>query len=238
MAEHAGGLICLTGGEKDRWRTRWRGEERKLASDGCENSAKSSGAKIFTSSCRGTFAARKRRAIRQPSKSRARWTCRCWPRMAFATRTPQQREALDVFTCIRHHRTLATAGHLLTRNSERHLKSPEEMSRLFADFPEAIANTEILSSRLQFTLNDLGYEFPKYPVPDGKTQMHFLRERAYEGMISRYGTENERARKQIERELALIEKLDLPGYFLIVWDIIRFCREQQYSGAGSRLGRQ
>ena len=66
--------------------------------------------------------------------------------------------------------------------------------RLFADLPEAIANTEILSSRLQFTLKDLGYEFPKYPVPDGKPQMHFLRERAREGMISRYGTDNETAR--------------------------------------------
>ncbi len=100
---------------------------------------------------------------------------------------PQQREVLDVFTCIRHHRTLATAGRLLARNSERHLKSPAEMARLFSDLPEAIANTEILSSRLQFTLKDLGYQFPKYPVPDGETQMHFLRERTHEGMICRYG---------------------------------------------------
>ena len=81
---------------------------------------------------------------------------------------PPQREVLDVFTCIRHHRTLATAGRLLARNSERHLKSPAEMARLFADLPEAIANTQILSSRLKFTLNDLGYEFPKYPVPEGE----------------------------------------------------------------------
>jgi error-prone DNA polymerase len=148
---------------------------------------------------------------------------------------PQQREVLDVFTCIRHHRMLATAGRLLARNSERHLKSPAEMGRLFSDLPEAIANTEILSSRLKFTLKNLGYEFPKYPVPDGKPQMHFLRERALEGMISRYGTDNEKACKQIERELALIEKLDLSGYFLIVWDIIRFCREQNIlvQGRGS-----
>ncbi len=136
---------------------------------------------------------------------------------------PQQRELLDVFTCIRNHRSLATAGRLLTRNPERHLKTPAEMQRLFADLPEAIANTQTLSSRLQFTLKDLGYEFPKYPVPDGGTQMQFLRERTRDGMISRYGSENEKARQQIDRELALIEKLDLPGYFLIVWDIVRFC---------------
>jgi error-prone DNA polymerase len=148
---------------------------------------------------------------------------------------PQERELLDVFTCIRHHRVLATAGRLLSRNCERHIKSPEEMQRLFADLPEAIANTQVLSSRLQFTLSDLGYEFPKYPVPEGSSQMQFLRERAREGMVARYGSENVKARKQIDRELALIEKLDLPGYFLIVWDIVRFCREKNIlvQGRGS-----
>src|SRR5579862_5073841 len=147
----------------------------------------------------------------------------------------QQREVLDVFTCIRHHRTLSTAGRLLSRNSERYFKTHQEMSFLFSDLPEAIANTELLSSRLQFTLNDLGYKFPVYPVPDGGSEMHFLRERTYEGMISRYRSDNGRARRQIKRELALIEKLDLAGYFLIVWDIVRFCREKNIlvQGRGS-----
>jgi error-prone DNA polymerase len=146
---------------------------------------------------------------------------------------------LDVFTCIRHHRNLTTAGRLLARNSERHLKRPAEMAQLFADLPEAITNTQILSSRLQFALSDLGYQFPKYPVPGGESQMSFLRQRTYEGMISRYGPPEEpageRARKQIDRELALIERLDLPGYFLIVWDIVRFCREKNIlvQGRGS-----
>jgi error-prone DNA polymerase len=152
---------------------------------------------------------------------------------------PHQREVLDVFTCIRQHRNLNTAGRLLARNSERHLKSPAEMERLFSDLPEAIANTQVLSSRLKFTLKDLGYQFPKYPVPEGQSEMQFLRERTREGMIARYGSRDadgkERARKQIERELALIEKLDLPGYFLIVWDIVRFCREHNVlvQGRGS-----
>jgi error-prone DNA polymerase len=148
---------------------------------------------------------------------------------------PEQREVLDVFTCIRNHRTLGTAGRLLARNSERYLKSPAEMSRLFSDLPEAIANTQIVSSRLQFDLSNLGYEFPKYPVPAGKSQSHFLRERAFEGMISRYGPQNERARAQIEKELAMIEKLDLAGYFLIVWDIVRFCQQRNIlvQGRGS-----
>src|ERR1700675_2709867 len=148
---------------------------------------------------------------------------------------PEQREVLDVFSCIRHHRTLATAGRLLARNAERHLKSGTEMVKLFADLPEAIANTQVLASRLQFTLNDLGYQFPIYPVPDGRSQMKFLRDRTYDGMLARYGTDNERARKQIAHELDVIEKLDLAGYFLIVWDIIRFCGQQNIlvQGRGS-----
>src|SRR5579862_2193102 len=149
---------------------------------------------------------------------------------------PRQRELLDVFACIRHHRNLANAGRLLTRNAERHLKNSEEMGRLFADLPEAIANTAVLSSRLEFSLHDLGYEFPKYPVPDGGTRSEFLRARTQDGRIRRYGASNEKARQQIERELALIEKLKLPGYFLIVWDIVRFCNAQNIlcRGAGRR----
>jgi len=153
--------------------------------------------------------------------------------------TARERELCDVFTALRHKRTLATAGRLLTRNSERYLKSPQEMQALFADLPEAIANTVELSSRLTFTFKDLGYEFPKYPVPEGETMMSFLRERTGEGFQQRYDRSpsdlQNRARCQIERELKLIEKLDLAGYFLIVWDLVRFCREQNIlvQGRGS-----
>ena len=151
----------------------------------------------------------------------------------------QERELCDVFTALGNHCTLATAGKLLSRNSERHLKSPQEMASLFADLPEAIANTVALSSRLDFTLEDLGYEFPKYPVPQGESMMSFLRDRTREGFQQRYGKAaadlKHRARRQVERELILIEKLDLSGYFLIVWDLVRFCREQNIlvQGRGS-----
>ena len=148
---------------------------------------------------------------------------------------PRQREIADVFSCLRNHRTLETAGRLLHSNGERYCKTPAQMSALFADLPEAIANTGLLAERLRFTLNDLGYRFPIYPVPDGGTEMEFLRQRTYEGMLHRYGSGNEKAEKQIERELAMIQKLNLAGYFLIVWDIVRFCREQNIlvQGRGS-----
>jgi error-prone DNA polymerase len=153
--------------------------------------------------------------------------------------TKDDRQLADVFTSLRNHCTLNTAGRLLARNSECHLKSPEEMNSLFADLPTAITNTLELSSRLEFTLEDLGYEFPKYPVPAGESMMSFLRERAREGFQSRYGRVSaelkDRARRQIDRELTLIEKLKLPGYFLIVWDLIRFCHQQNIlvQGRGS-----
>jgi error-prone DNA polymerase len=148
----------------------------------------------------------------------------------------KDRELCDAFTAIRHHRTLSTAGRLLARNSERHLKSSQEMQQLFTDLPEAITNTLELSSRLEFTLNDLGYQFPCYPVPEGETMNSFLRARAWEGFQQRYGRAaaemQTRARLQIEKELALIEKLKLAGYFLIVWDLVRFCREQNILAQG------
>ena len=153
--------------------------------------------------------------------------------------TPKARELCDAFTAIRHHRTLSTAGRLLSRNSERFLKSPQEMQELFADLPEALAQTLELSSRLEFTLNDLGYEFPRYSVPEGETMNSCLRERAWEGFHQRYGRKSQdlqaRARLQIEKELKLIEKLKLGGYFLIVWDLVRYCREQNIlvQGRGS-----
>jgi len=153
--------------------------------------------------------------------------------------TPRERELADVFTALRHHRTLATAGRLLSRNAERYLKSPADMQALFADLPQAIANIGELSARLEFTLNELGYEFPPYPVPNGETMISFLRERTREGFQHRYGRADSelknRARRQIERELTLIERLKLEGYFLIVWDLVRFCHEQNIlcQGRGS-----
>jgi len=144
---------------------------------------------------------------------------------------PARREVSDVFTCIRNHVKLETAGRLLAQNSERYLKSAALMEKLFADLPEAIANTAELSSRLKFTLEELGYEFPKYPVPRGETMASFLRKRTEEGARARYTGVNgmptyEKARGQLERELKLIEKLGLEGYFLIVWDIVQFCRRE------------
>jgi error-prone DNA polymerase len=142
---------------------------------------------------------------------------------------------LDVLTGIRHGVPLDCAGRLLAANDERRLKSPLEMARLFADHPEAVANTVVLADRLGFTLEDLGYRFPEYPVPVGETMDSYLHQLTWAGARDRYRPLYEKARRQIERELALITKLGLAGYFLIVWDVVDFCRKEHIlvQGRGS-----
>src|SRR5688500_14221893 len=148
---------------------------------------------------------------------------------------PASRPLYDVLTCIRHKTTLERAGRRLTCNAERYLKSPAAMARLFADLPEALAGTRDLADRLSYTMADLGYRFPDYPVPHGETMASCLRKITQAGARERYRPYDDRARKQIERELNLIEKLELAGYFLIVWDIVNFCRQHDIlvQGRGS-----
>ncbi len=235
LAEHAAGLICLTGGDEGPL-------AHALAQGGMEEGLACVGRLCAVFGRQNVYIELQRHFCRaeEARNQAALDIARQLALPVLATNgvcyaAPHRREILDVFTCIREHRLLADAGRLLAPNSERYLKSPAKMKRLFSDLPEAIANTQTLSSRLAFSLHDLGYAFPVYPVPEGETQISFLRRRTQEGMISRYGSDHERARVQIERELALIEKLALAGYFLIVWDIVRFCRRQNIlvQGRGS-----
>src|SRR3982074_1270544 len=234
-AAHAEGLLCLTGSEDGplsmrdmESRRRGNGETAKKAAEWLVD--------IFG---KGNVYAELQRHFNREEEARNQALIEIAGRTKLpllATNgvchaTPAQREVTDVFTCIRNHVRLETAGRLLAKNSETYVKAPKAMAQLFADLPEAIANTVELSSRLEFTLEALGYEFPKYPVPRGETMTSFLRKRTDEGARWRYTGRNgmptyERARVQIERELALIEKLKLEGYFLIVWDIVQFCRRE------------
>ena len=146
--------------------------------------------------------------------------------------TADARPLYDVLTCLRHGTTLAHAGRRLAANAERYLKSPRQMRALFSDLPQALSNTCALADRLEFTLANLGYRFPDYPVPAGETQMSFLRRITEAGAHWRYRPLTDKARRQIARELDLIEKLDLAGYFLIVWDLVNFCRQQDILAQG------
>jgi error-prone DNA polymerase len=132
---------------------------------------------------------------------------------------------LDILTCIRAKTTLDAAGWRLLKNAERHLKPAAEMQALFRDLPEAVANTRRIAERCTFTLADLGYCFPAFPLPPAMTAIGHLRVLTEAGAQARYGTLTPRIRAQLEHELAVIERLDLAGYFLIVWEIIEFCRQ-------------
>jgi len=130
----------------------------------------------------------------------------------------------DVLACIREHRTLDTAGRLVEPNRARCLRSPAEMARLFADLPEAVAATRRVADACPFRLHQLPYRFPSARLEAGRDETEELRARVEEGARERYFTVTLKVRLQLERELSLIEKLGLAGYFLVVHDIVRFCR--------------
>jgi len=240
VAEHAEGLVCLTGGEEGvlaaSLSNRGYDEARKNIEKLTALFGKRNVYVEVQRHCDPIEERRNQAAVRVSETLGLPLLATNGVRYA----RPAERELLDIFTCIRNHTKLETAGRLLERNDERHLRSAQEMSQLFSDLPQAIHNTGELSARLEYTLDKLGYEFPRYLVPEGETMDSFLRKRTEEGFQNRYGTKKnedlfERAKRQVERELALIEKLHLAGYFLIVWDIIRFCREQKIlvQGRGS-----
>jgi error-prone DNA polymerase len=145
---------------------------------------------------------------------------------------PADRPLFDVLTCIRQKTTIELAGRKLARNAERYFKPPAALAALFADDPAALAATRSLADRVQYSMADLGYRFPEFPVPAGETASSFLRAITMVGARERYRPLHDKARAQITRELDLIEKLDLAGYFLIVWDIVNFCREQRILAQG------
>jgi error-prone DNA polymerase len=148
---------------------------------------------------------------------------------------PEDKDLHDILTCIREGVHVDKAGRLLGINRERHIKSADEMCALFADLPEAIDGAWTLANTLDFTLADLGYQFPDYPLPEGETNDSFLRKMTWNAARARFRPLTGKAQAQLEKELNMIEKLQLAGYFLIVWDIVQFCRRENIlvQGRGS-----
>jgi error-prone DNA polymerase len=152
--------------------------------------------------------------------------------------TPSQRIVHDVLTCARAKATVDEIGRRLAPNAERWLKPPREMQRLFRDLPAAVRATRAIAERCAFTLADLGYVFPDYDVPPGETQQSFLEKLAWAGVGQRYDASDPilpKVHQQLARELGIIDRLGLAGYFLIVWDIVQFARSRgiMVQGRGS-----
>jgi error-prone DNA polymerase len=138
---------------------------------------------------------------------------------------PEGRMLQDAYTALRHHTHLDEAGLLLAPNSERCLKNPAQMRELFADLPHALASSQRIVESVEFGLENLGYEFPQYPAPPEHSQDSFLRERTDIGALDRYRVITPEVRRQLDHELALISKLGFSGYFLVVWDIVRWAKQ-------------
>ncbi|MCY4372416.1 MAG: error-prone DNA polymerase [Spirochaetaceae bacterium] len=138
-----------------------------------------------------------------------------------------RRPLQDVVTCIRHRTTLNGAGTLLRANGEHDLKSPRAFARLFADRPELVAATCEIADRCPFSLADLRYRYPSERLPAGHTSAEWLRSLTFSGARARYGGEvPAEVAAQLDTELAVIDELDYCGYFLTMYELVRFCREQ------------
>ena len=229
LAEFQDGLICLTGGDE--------GPLAAALHRGGEAAGRQCVEQLVAIFGRGNVYVELQRHGNRAEEFRNQTALRiaeslCLPILAtngVRYATQYEREVLDVFTSIRHHVSLDKAGRLLQTNSQRQVRGARAMCRIFSDLPEAIENTLLVSQRLEFRLDDLGYEFPVFDTPTGEPMQVFLSKRVAEGIRNRYEPKcdsalHERARKQAEKELALIGKLGFAGYFLIVWDIVRFCK--------------
>jgi error-prone DNA polymerase len=138
---------------------------------------------------------------------------------------PERRPLQDVITCIREKVTIGSAGYLLNPNAERHLKSPVEMARLFARWPHAIEATREFADLLNFSLDELRYEYPKETVPKGRTPQQYLEHLTWLGAAERWPDGiPDKVLKQLNYELPLIERLDFARYFLTVHDIVAYAR--------------
>ncbi len=222
LAEHAAGLHCLTGGEEGPL-------ARELAEGGQDP------ARRLLERLAGLFRGRLHVEIQRHRLRDEEHRNQALADLARRLRLPllatngvryaraEDKSLHDVLTAIRHHTTLDAAGRLLAAQRERHLKSAGEMAALFPDLPQALAASAELAAALDFTLADLGYRFPEYPLPPDETPASFLRHIAWNGARARFRPLTARHQAQIQKELDLIEKLDLAGYFLIVWDIVQFC---------------
>jgi error-prone DNA polymerase len=140
---------------------------------------------------------------------------------------PERRQLQDIVTCIRNHTTIDDVGFDRERHADRFLKAPEEMHRLFADYPEALARTREIVERCRFDLSQLQYQYPEEAIVPGLDAQQSLVKFAWEGAAERYPEGiPDKVRKAILHELELIREMQYAPYFLTVFSIVRYARSQ------------
>jgi error-prone DNA polymerase len=238
VAAHARGLVCLTGGARGPLAAAVRAGDRESARQALDRLVGVFGRDgVFVEVQRHFDRAQERDLERLVALARAARLPLLAANQPLYAR-PGGRAVADVFTCIREKTDLDHAGRRLLANGERGLRDATTMIDVFHDLPDAVAASGELALRLGFTLKDLGYRFPDFPLPPDTSAQAHLRDLVARGVRGRYGARGplaERARRQVAHELDIIGRLDLAGYFLIVWDIVQFCRDNDIlvQGRGS-----
>jgi error-prone DNA polymerase len=147
-----------------------------------------------------------------------------------------RRPLQDILACIREGKLLSEAGHTICANAEHDLKSSAELEQIFADDPASLRQTLEIAEQCSFSLEDLRYRYPEERLPSGRSEQSWLRELTFRGARSRYqGKVPVDVRAQIDRELQIIRELDYGGYFLTMYEIVQYCRQQNIlcQGRGS-----
>lgn len=220
VCAHARGLVAL-----------WGGDRSLLAGEADPDGTAGTVREAFGDAAYALVARHRRDGeVRQEARLRARaarYALPCVAAVEVLYHTPARRPVQDVLTCIRHGVPLAGAGQRLKPNAEHALLSPPAFDALFRDDPAAVARTEEVAARCTFSLAELRYRYPEERVPRGLTASSWLRRLTLEGARERYGGDvPPEVAQQLERELALIDELEYGGYFLTMWEIVRFCRER------------
>lgn len=149
---------------------------------------------------------------------------------------PERRELQDILTCVREKCTIHSAGFLLYQNAERHLKPGAEMQRLFRQYPEALQHTQDIAEACNFSLDSLKYVYPQELTTEGRTPQEELTMLAWQGAREHFGDEiPEKISDNIRYELRFIEEMNYASYFLTVYDLVRFAKQQNIlcQGRGS-----
>ncbi len=226
---HAEGLIALWGGN----RSLLIGEH--TAHSVTSNLCDAFGDRLYALLARHRVAAEENQELRLREHIK-RYGLKTVAGMEVLYHTPARRDLQDVLTCIRQGVTLSTAGRLIRPNNEHSLRTPHGFGTLFEDDTEAIERTEIIAEQCCFSLAEINYRYPSERLPSGRTSRDWLRELTFAGARERCdGTISDDVRNQLEKELNLIHDLEYEGYFLTMYEVVRFCRQESImcQGRGS-----
>ena len=224
LCEHRRGLLVLSGGEGGPIDSAWRQRQLRLAFDWARRLGETFG-DLFYIELNHHLAPGDNERLRDFLQLAETLSISTVFSQGVRFATPERRRIYDVQTCIRTKTTLRAAGQALSLNAERYMHSRAELYARFSHIGVSLRESARTADRLAFSLGEIGYQFPQVDL-DTTRPFERLEHLTYEGARHRYRPLHNAARRQLDHELKLIRKLDLAGYFLIVWDIARFCRER------------